>query len=113
MIADTVKVTSTAEASRLRRNANTRGARCFDEKEALKAADAEKEEIAKSKKQSCCHGCVPTKEDVSIALRFFLTFVTALDSVEQQVDIWRLFAVAREATKVEYSTPKCGKTLLN
>eukprot|EP00984_Skeletonema_dohrnii_P031601 scaffold24269_cov142-Skeletonema_dohrnii-CCMP3373.AAC.6 len=72
------------------------------EKEALESAIAEKEKIAKSKNQSCCHGCVPTEEDVRVALTFGETFVTALHSVEKQVDIWRLFAIAREATEVKY-----------
>ena len=72
------------------------------EKKAMKAAVAEKEEIAKSKNQSCCHGCVPTLEDVRVALGFGETFVMALDSVKEQVDIWKLFAVAREATRVKY-----------
>ena len=71
------------------------------EKEALKAAIAEKEETAK-KNQGCCHVCVPTLEDVRVALGFGETFVMALDSVKEQVDIWKLFAVAREATRVKY-----------
>eukprot|EP00985_Skeletonema_marinoi_P003983 scaffold1742_cov150-Skeletonema_marinoi.AAC.2 len=71
------------------------------EKEALKAAIAEKEKTAK-KNQGCCHGCVPTLEDVRVALGFGETFVMALDSVKEQVDIWKLFAVAREATRVKY-----------